>query len=216
MMYRYIFQRHASYSPNLNNSQRARVINVGTPRFRLGSASAFVIWGKDENFFEWASADILIATLTGSFRPTEQLRADLGRPVLGAVQREVLQPRHDPCARAAHLLLEVDEGAADDLVGLAVRAGEQRRLRQFHREVVLVRDEVLGTRKSGELADPVRAPARPPCGRRWRCERPSSSRTRRRCSRRRARVSLEHRPTRRPRRCSCAAHPGPDRAPARR
>lgn len=31
MMYRYIFQRHASYSPNLNNSQRARVINVGTP-----------------------------------------------------------------------------------------------------------------------------------------------------------------------------------------
>lgn len=31
MMYRYLFQRHQSYSPNLNNSQRARVINVGAP-----------------------------------------------------------------------------------------------------------------------------------------------------------------------------------------
>lgn len=30
-MYRYLFQRHQSYSPNLNNSQRARVINVGAP-----------------------------------------------------------------------------------------------------------------------------------------------------------------------------------------
>jgi hypothetical protein len=31
MMYRYIFQRHQSYSPNLNNSQRARIVNVGAP-----------------------------------------------------------------------------------------------------------------------------------------------------------------------------------------
>ncbi|WP_066272734.1 metallophosphoesterase family protein [Hydrogenophaga palleronii] len=31
MMYRYIFQRHQNYSPNLNNSQRARVINAGQP-----------------------------------------------------------------------------------------------------------------------------------------------------------------------------------------
>lgn len=31
MMYRYMFVRHQSYSPNLNNSQRARVVNVGMP-----------------------------------------------------------------------------------------------------------------------------------------------------------------------------------------
>ena len=31
MMYRYMFIRDQSYSPNLNNSQRARVINAGTP-----------------------------------------------------------------------------------------------------------------------------------------------------------------------------------------
>ena len=31
MMYRYMFVRDASFSPNLNNSQRARVVNEGTP-----------------------------------------------------------------------------------------------------------------------------------------------------------------------------------------
>ncbi len=31
MMYRYLYQRDESYSPNLNNSQRARLVNEGTP-----------------------------------------------------------------------------------------------------------------------------------------------------------------------------------------
>ena len=33
-----------------------------------------VIWGRDENFFEWSSADIVFATYALDWRPTPQLR----------------------------------------------------------------------------------------------------------------------------------------------
>ena len=33
------------------------------------SASAFYLWGRDENFFEWASSDILFVTLDATWRP---------------------------------------------------------------------------------------------------------------------------------------------------
>jgi hypothetical protein len=35
------------------------VISLGTPQFKRFSADGRVIWGRDENFFEWASSDIL-------------------------------------------------------------------------------------------------------------------------------------------------------------
>lgn len=53
------------------------VANVSTPRFQNVSASALVVIGRDENFYEWASANILIATLSMDWRPTQQLRFNL-------------------------------------------------------------------------------------------------------------------------------------------
>lgn len=53
------------------------VATVGTPRFQNFSASAFVIYGRDDNFFEWASADVFFTTLSLDWRPTQQLRLDL-------------------------------------------------------------------------------------------------------------------------------------------
>ena len=60
----------------LHAQQATGVVTVGTPQLRWGSGSLFVLWGRDENFFEWASSDILFVTLEGSFRPTEQLRVE--------------------------------------------------------------------------------------------------------------------------------------------
>ena len=53
------------------------VLNVVTPRFSTFSGSLFFVVGRDENFFEWAPADIVIGTLDLEWRPTEQLRANL-------------------------------------------------------------------------------------------------------------------------------------------
>src|SRR5688572_15085634 len=52
------------------------VLTIGTPEWKRGSASLFVVWGKDENFDEWSSADILIGTLTGDWRPSEKMRVN--------------------------------------------------------------------------------------------------------------------------------------------
>ena len=53
------------------------VVSLNTPEFKHFSGNLFLLWGKDENFFEWASADIWYATLNLAFRPTEQLRFDV-------------------------------------------------------------------------------------------------------------------------------------------
>jgi hypothetical protein len=52
------------------------VLTAGTPEFKHFSGDVFLLWGRDENFFEWASADIVWFTLNLGFRPTEKLRAD--------------------------------------------------------------------------------------------------------------------------------------------
>ena len=52
------------------------VFTLNTPRVGGVSANVFAIWGRDENFFEWSSADILYATLGVQWRPTERLRVD--------------------------------------------------------------------------------------------------------------------------------------------
>lgn len=53
------------------------VVSVTTPRFQTFSASGFFVVGRDENFFEWAPANIFIATFSADWRPTEQLRFSL-------------------------------------------------------------------------------------------------------------------------------------------
>lgn len=52
------------------------VLTFDTPRVRGLSANVFVIWGRDENFFEWSSADIVYATTGLQWRPSERLRID--------------------------------------------------------------------------------------------------------------------------------------------
>ncbi len=62
--------------PSLGNFDY--VLTVGTPEYARFSASAFMVWGRDENFFEWSRADILFAQLGADWRPTEQLRISPG------------------------------------------------------------------------------------------------------------------------------------------
>ena len=50
------------------------VVSVGTPNYRQFSGSAQFVWGRDENFYEWTSADIGWITVALNWRPTEQLR----------------------------------------------------------------------------------------------------------------------------------------------
>jgi hypothetical protein len=52
------------------------VLTLNTPQWRRFSATAFVIWGRDENFYEWQSSDIAYATLAATVRPTERLRIE--------------------------------------------------------------------------------------------------------------------------------------------
>jgi hypothetical protein len=50
------------------------LVSIGTPEFKRFSANTVVIWGKDENFQEWSSADIFFLNQSLTLRPTEQLR----------------------------------------------------------------------------------------------------------------------------------------------
>ncbi len=73
---------------------------VGTPRLpnldyvfsftvptRKGlTADGLLLWGKDENFYEWSSADIVFANVGATWRPTDQLRVE-GRYQLQSFQR---------------------------------------------------------------------------------------------------------------------------------
>ena len=51
-------------------------ISVTTPEFKHWSFHAFYLVGRDENYFEWSSADITWMTLDATWRPTSQLRVE--------------------------------------------------------------------------------------------------------------------------------------------
>ena len=53
------------------------VFTLTTPEFKRFSGYFNAVWGKDENFYEWASGDILYTTVRLDWRPTEKLRANL-------------------------------------------------------------------------------------------------------------------------------------------
>ena len=55
---------------------RDYVLSVNTPRFASFSGSLLYVWGQDENFLEWAQADIHFVSAALSFRPTVRLRID--------------------------------------------------------------------------------------------------------------------------------------------
>lgn len=50
------------------------IIQVGTPQWKHFSASGFFLQGHDENFFEWASGDLVLLSTEISYRPTDRLR----------------------------------------------------------------------------------------------------------------------------------------------
>lgn len=50
------------------------VLSLTSPNFKRISYNALFIWGRDENFFEWASADIGYLSAGLTWRPTPQLR----------------------------------------------------------------------------------------------------------------------------------------------
>jgi hypothetical protein len=51
-------------------------LSVVTPQ-RLGvEIDAFILWGKDENFYEWSSADIVFMNVGAAWKPTSKLRVD--------------------------------------------------------------------------------------------------------------------------------------------
>ena len=54
------------------------VLSFGTPQFKRFSADLFAVWGQDENFYEWSSANILNFTFNVSVRPIDKLRMDAG------------------------------------------------------------------------------------------------------------------------------------------
>jgi hypothetical protein len=54
---------------------RDYVATVTTPQWARFNASATYIGGQDENFFEWAQADIHYLSLSASVRASDQLRA---------------------------------------------------------------------------------------------------------------------------------------------
>jgi hypothetical protein len=52
------------------------VLSLDTPEFARFSGNIFFLWGHDENFFEWASANISWLDLTLDWRPTHKLRVN--------------------------------------------------------------------------------------------------------------------------------------------
>lgn len=50
------------------------VTSIATPEFKRFSAQTFYVWGQDENFQEWSSANVVIYNQSLTLRPTEQLR----------------------------------------------------------------------------------------------------------------------------------------------
>ncbi len=52
------------------------MVQLTTPQFMTFTANAFWLWGRDENFFEWAPADIAFANYGLDWRPTTQLRVN--------------------------------------------------------------------------------------------------------------------------------------------
>jgi hypothetical protein len=61
-------------TPVLHN--RDWVLSLNTPQYRRLSANVLAIWGRDENFYEWQSADILFVDGGLTVRPTGRLRLD--------------------------------------------------------------------------------------------------------------------------------------------
>ncbi len=61
-------------TPRLPN--RDYVFSFTVPTRRGLTADGLLLWGQDENFYEWSSADIVFANVGATWRPTNQLRVE--------------------------------------------------------------------------------------------------------------------------------------------
>jgi hypothetical protein len=52
------------------------VFSATTPQRGGVEFDALVLWGKDENFYEWSSADIIFLNVGAAWKPTDKLRVD--------------------------------------------------------------------------------------------------------------------------------------------
>jgi Domain of unknown function (DUF5916) len=71
-------------TPRLPN--RDYVVSFAVPMRKGLTAEGLLLWGKDENFYEWSSAGIVFANVSATWRPTDQLRVE-GRYQLQSFQR---------------------------------------------------------------------------------------------------------------------------------
>lgn len=55
---------------------RDYVLTLATPQFKYFGFSGTAIWGRDDNFFEWAPSDIGYYSFAANWRPTNRLRID--------------------------------------------------------------------------------------------------------------------------------------------
>jgi len=61
--------------PTIHNGEY--IVQIGTPQWKHFSGGGFFLQGHDENFFEWASADLLLLSVEVSYRPTDRFRNSL-------------------------------------------------------------------------------------------------------------------------------------------
>ena len=55
---------------------RDYVLSFESPEFKHWSANWFILWGNDENFYEWSPGRIILANGGLAFRPSDKLRFD--------------------------------------------------------------------------------------------------------------------------------------------
>ena len=58
--------------PTIGNGEY--LVQVATPQWKHFSSSGFFLQGHDENFFEWASAKLVLLSVDVSYRPTDRIR----------------------------------------------------------------------------------------------------------------------------------------------
>jgi hypothetical protein len=74
------------------------VINLITPQFAHFSASIVYVWGRDENFFEWSSADVSLPQIAFTWQPTQQFRVNF-------TYNGVVYQRHDDGTTVARTII---------------------------------------------------------------------------------------------------------------
>ena len=77
------------------------IVQVSTPEWRHFNGTGLLVLGHDENFFEWASANIVIVNLGLIFRPTDRMRAEFTYAWQQIDRRSDGQPSSKPCRALA-------------------------------------------------------------------------------------------------------------------